>query len=112
VATSEWHRPVEIACDSTDDVLESYYGALRFIEGTEHQPGLRPPQLGAIHAVLGYWTTNRLTPATVVMPTGTGKTDTMLGLLVAARPERLLVVVPSDALREQIGRAFSRLGVL
>lgn len=111
-STSEWHRPAEIACDSTDDVLESYYDTLRFVEGTEHQPGLRSPQLGAIHAVLGYWTTKRLTPATVVMPTGTGKTDTMLGLLVAARPERLLVVVPSDALREQIGGAFSRLGVL
>jgi superfamily II DNA or RNA helicase len=36
------------------------------------------------------------------MPTGTGKTETMLALLVAARPSRLLVLVPSDALREQV----------
>lgn len=46
------------------------------------------------------------------MPTGTGKTETMLGLLVAARPRRLLVIVPSDALRDQIASKFDRLGVL
>ena len=43
---------------------------------------------------------------------GTGKTETMLALLVAAQPQRLLVLVPSDALREQIARKFERLGVL
>ncbi|SUD75816.1 type III restriction endonuclease subunit R [Pseudomonas putida] len=36
------------------------------------------------------------------MPTGTGKTDTMLGLLVAGRLARTLVLVPSDALRSQL----------
>lgn len=93
-------------------VLESYRNALSFNPESEDQPGLRLPQLGAVHAVLGYWTTNRPTPATVVMPTGTGKTETMLALLVAARPQRLLVVVPSDALREQIAAKFEELGVL
>ncbi len=53
-----------------------------------------------------------MTPATVVMPTGTGKTETMLALLVAARPERLLVLVPSDSLREQVATKFETLGVL
>lgn len=111
-ASSGWNRPADLEPDRPYEVLETYQGAINFNEGTEQSPGLRPPQLGAIHAVLGYWTTRRLTPGTVVMPTGTGKTDTMLGLLVAARPERLLVVVPSDALREQIAAAFDRLGVL
>jgi superfamily II DNA or RNA helicase len=92
-------------------VLSSYAGAIQFEEGNGKE-GLRSPQRGAMHAVLGYWTTNRPDPATVVMPTGTGKTETMLGLLVAARPERLLVVVPSDALREQLAEKFDRLGVL
>jgi hypothetical protein len=46
------------------------------------------------------------------MPTGTGKTETMLALLVAGRPERLLVLVPSDALREQIASKFETLGIL
>ena len=95
-----------------DEVLASYKGAISFYEGTDETPGLRPPQLGAMHAVLGYWTTNRATPATVVMPTGTGKTETMLALLVAARPLRLMVLVPSDALRTQVANKFETLGVL
>lgn len=81
-------------------VLESYEGTFDFAEESPDRPGLRAPQLGAVHAVLAYWTTGRRVPATVVMPTGTGKTETMLALLVAARPDRLLVLVPSDALRE------------
>ena len=73
------------------EVLETYRSAITFNEGTSESPGLRPPQLGAMHAVLGYWTTKRTTPATVVMPTGTGKTETMLALLVAAGPRCLLI---------------------
>lgn len=46
------------------------------------------------------------------MQTGTGKTETMLGLLISARPERLMILVPSDALREQIASKFDRLGIL
>lgn len=46
------------------------------------------------------------------MPSGTGKTETMLALLVAARPKRVLVVVPSDALRTQVANKFESLGVL
>lgn len=94
------------------NVLKTYGGALSFAPGGPNGPGLRRPQLGAVHAVLGYWTTRRYTPATVVMPTGTGKTETMLALLVAAQPERLLVLVPSDSLRNQIADKFLTLGVL
>jgi superfamily II DNA or RNA helicase len=74
--------------------------------------GLREPQMGGVHAVLGYWATRSREPATVVMPTGTGKTDTMLAVMVAAQVERLLVVVPSDALRNQLAERFETLGVL
>lgn len=74
-------------------------------------PGLRGPQIGALHAVLAHWKVSE-DPATVVMPTGTGKTETMLALLVAQRIPRLLVVVPSDALRGQIGHKFLTLGWL
>lgn len=95
-------------------VLQSYSGAFSFIlevpaSGVQ---GLRRPQVGALHSVLGYWTTGRADPATVVMPTGTGKTEVMVALLVAAPIPRLLVVVPSDALRTQIGGKFESLGVL
>ncbi|EJC80180.1 DNA/RNA helicase, superfamily II [Rhizobium leguminosarum bv. trifolii WSM2297] len=83
----------------------------RLVGDVVTQTGLRKPQIGAIHATLGHWTASSA-PATVVMPTGTGKTETMLALLVVAQPERLLVVVPSDALRTQISDKFLSLGVL
>jgi superfamily II DNA or RNA helicase len=38
----------------------------------------------------------------LVLPTGTGRTETMLSLLVSERVERLLVGVPTDQLRTQI----------
>jgi len=87
-----------------DVVLSSFHGAFNYVEEdpAAGKPGLRAPQAGAVHAVLGYWTTDPSQPATVVMPTGTGKTEAMLALFVAARPPRLLVIVPSDALREQL----------
>jgi len=74
-------------------------------------PGLRAPQIGAVYATLAHWSTSEK-PATIVMPTGTGKTETMLALLVAARLGRLLVVVPNDNLRTQISAKFMELGVL
>lgn len=73
--------------------------------------GLRPPQLGALHAVGAHWSLYRQ-PATIVMPTGTGKTETMLSVLTAYAREPLLVVVPSDALRSQTARKFISLGLL
>lgn len=112
VRGATWNRPASVPRQSPVEVLDTYRGALRLEEPGEGEVGLRSPQLGAIHAVLGYWTTNRSEAATVVMPTGTGKTETMLGLLVTARPGRLLVIVPSDALRDQIAGKFDRLGVL
>ena len=50
-------------------------------------------------------------PITIVMPTGTGKTETMLAAF-AHTPARTLVIVPTDALRNQIGSKFVTLGVL
>lgn len=80
-------------------------------DGEIHRPGLRAPQMGALHASLAHWTvTNEV--GTVVMPTGTGKTETMLALFARERPEKLLVVVPTSALREQIARKFLTMGVL
>lgn len=95
-------------------VLESLKGALSFIEENpeEGRGGLRTPQLGALHAVLGYWTTDPADAATVVMPTGTGKTETMLALFASGMIERLLVLVPSDVLRGQIATKFETFGVL
>jgi superfamily II DNA or RNA helicase len=73
--------------------------------------GLRNPQYGAIHSILGYWTrSNNL--ATVVMPTGTGKTEVMLGILANGCCQKLLIVVPTDPLREQMFNKFLTFGQL
>lgn len=99
---------------SPDEVLRRLSAAFNFTEESadRERPGLWTPQVGAIHAVLGYWTTERSEAATVVMPTGTGKTEAMMGLFAAQAPPRLLVVVPSDALRNQIAAKFEIYGVL
>lgn len=73
--------------------------------------GLRSAQLGALHSLAAHWTlSNEI--ATVVMPTGTGKTETMLSLLLTRNPTCMLVVVPSRALQEQTAYKFRTLGVL
>lgn len=74
-------------------------------------PGLRRPQIGALYAALSH-ATRSSAAATIVMPTGTGKTETMLALNAYRQFEKLLVVVPTDALREQIAAKFETFGVL
>lgn len=73
--------------------------------------GLRPPQLGALHAIGAHWSLSEA-PATVVMPTGTGKTETMLAALAAYGRCPLLVIVPWDLLRGQTARKFLTFGLL
>ncbi|MBL9177225.1 MAG: DEAD/DEAH box helicase family protein [Verrucomicrobiaceae bacterium] len=76
-------------------------------------PGLRTPQIGALHAIAAHFAVGvEFEPSTVVLPTGTGKTETMLAALVYLRLTKALVVVPSDALRGQIANKFISLGVL
>jgi hypothetical protein len=96
------------------DTLESFRDAFAFrkADPARNVDGLRAPQLGGLHAVLGYWATHAEEAATVVMPTGTGMTDTMLAIYCESRLPRLLVIVPSDALRDQIANKFETLGVL
>jgi superfamily II DNA or RNA helicase len=73
--------------------------------------GLRSPQIGAIHAVHAHWTVSDFA-ATIVMPTGVGKTETMLSLLISQQCSKLLVIVPTDALRDQLSNKFISLGIL
>ena len=96
---------------TVDVIEESIAGRFRFVEAGDGTPGLRPPQLGALHAILAAESLEVSEPVTVVLPTGTGKTETMLAAY-CNNPQRTLVVVPSDSLRTQIGRKFATLGVL
>lgn len=74
--------------------------------------GLRPPQMGALHAIGAHWSIFSNEVATVVMPTGTGKTETMLCTVVNYRRGPTLVLVPSRALRNQTLDKFKKLGLL
>lgn len=76
-----------------------------------NQIGLRPPQFGAICAIRSFWTVSR-EAATIVMPTGTGKTETMLATIVAEKCLKTLIVVPSNLLRQQIFDKAKTFGVL
>ncbi len=99
---------------AADHVRDSLAG--RFVLRTENSAtdtaGLRVPQVGAVHAVLAHWLTSPQEPATVVLPTGTGKTETMLSLIVGERLPRVLILVPSDRLRSQISGVVETYGVL
>ena len=99
--------------DPAYEVLRSWEGALTLVEEdpAKGQRGLRSPQIGALHAIAAHWTVSSA-PALVVMPTGTGKTEVMLATMVMRRPKRLLVIVPSDLLRQQTMGKFASLGVL
>jgi superfamily II DNA or RNA helicase len=96
-----------------EEAIKSWQGAFVYQREDRQKEiaGLRPPQIGAVHAVHAHWTVSD-EPATVTMPTGTGKTETMLSILVSEQCPRLLVVVPTTPLRSQISNKFLTLGIL
>lgn len=108
-----WLKHPKLRGYNPDLVLGSWKEAFHFIEEDilEGRNGLRVPQIGAIHTILGHLKLGE-DIATVVLPTGTGKTETMLSVLIAAKCTKLLVVVPSDPLRTQIADKFRTLGYL
>jgi superfamily II DNA or RNA helicase len=100
-----------------DEARKTWAGGILYPEerrskdGKVERIGLRPPQIGALHAIAAHFTVSKA-PSLVVMPTGTGKTEVMLATSIMRCPERLLVLVPSDALRTQTYKKFVRLGLL
>ena len=96
-------NPIEIA--------KSWKGLFRFKKATSTEKGLRSPQIGALYALLAHVEACEES-AIVVMPTGTGKTETMLAFLIANVCEKVFVIVPSDALRTQTYNKFICLGLL
>jgi superfamily II DNA or RNA helicase len=97
------------------EVLSSWADSFSYLQerqvGDHARPGLRAPQIGAIHAAMAHWSVSDEI-GTIVMPTGTGKTETMLSLLVCAEIPKLLVVVPTEPLRQQTAAKFERFGLL
>lgn len=94
-ARDEWRRSFRISARPSEE------GSL----------ALRSPQYGALCAIAAHWTVSAA-PATVVMPTGTGKTETMLAAFAGIASGTTLVVVPSKSLRRQTAEKFASLGLL
>lgn len=96
-----------------EDVVVTWIDKFKFIKENEQLniKGLRPPQIGALYSILAH-IHNADDKAIVVMPTGTGKTETMLATLISNCCKKLLVSVPSDSLRTQIAQKFITLGLL
>lgn len=116
LTASKWlvHPAIGGPNAGTTRARESWSNGFRYVgddEAGEGRIGLRRPQMGALHAIHAHWSTSK-DVATVVMPTGTGKTETMLATLVSARCTRVLVLVPTDALRTQIAKKFFSMGIL
>lgn len=72
---------------------------------------LRKPQLGALYALKSHFTVSD-NEATVVMPTGTGKTETMLSYIVSEKLEQILIILPSVLLRDQTYNKCKTLGLI
>lgn len=94
--------PVDMTVDSWEEALNL---------GANSANGLRQPQRGALFAIKAHWTVSS-EPATIVMPTGTGKTETMIATVVSELIKRTLVLVPSDLLRKQTADKFLTFGIL
>lgn len=113
IKLKKWIKHPKLEENTAQNVIDSWENNFNFIEEDVEKEikGLRTPQTGAIYSILGHLKVSDKT-GTVVLPTGTGKTETMLSVLIANRCKKLLVIVPSDALREQIFNKFFTLGLL
>lgn len=81
------------------------YSKLQLFRQVNGQPGLYENQIGAIGAALSHFSTRKV-PALITMPTGTGKTAVMIVLSYALQGKKILVVTPSQLVREQIAKTF------
>lgn len=108
-----WLKHPQFKNHSPEEVVDSWNEKFKIVKENEALGirGFRPPQLGALHSILAHLQ-NSDDKAIIVMPTGTGKTETMLATLVSNCCRRLLVSVPSDSLRTQISDKFITLGLL
>lgn len=108
-----WLKHPKLRSYTPETISSSWSGSFKFIEEDQALgiKGLRTPQVGALHSAIGHL---KVTDdvGTIVLPTGTGKTETMLSILIANRCTKVLVTVPSDPLRSQISEKFKILGYL
>ena len=98
---------------SCEQIRKSWDNRINYIVGNieKNTKGLREAQLGAIFAIRAHWIVSD-SAATIVMPTGTGKTETMIATIVAEQCKRVFILVPSDLLRAQTVDNCAKFGIL
>lgn len=108
-----WLKHPDFVNLTPEQVTSTWKGKFKFVKENEEEniKGLRPPQIGALYSILAH-IQNPEDKAIIIMPTGTGKTETMLATLIANECKKILVSVPSDSLRTQIANKFITLGLL
>lgn len=108
---------VGITNDLCEEIINSWKGCLSVVPSDalserSRENSLRQPQISALFEILAHLTGHQQNDATVVMPTGTGKTETMLAAVCCLPVRRALVIVPTDSLRQQTFKKFLTLGKL
>ena len=93
---------------SKKDIIKSWDNNLNY---DLLEKKLRKPQLGALYALKSHFTVSK-DEATIVMPTGTGKTETMLSYIVSEKLEQVLIILPSVLLRDQTYNKCKTLGLI
>lgn len=97
---------------SREEIVDSWKFAYQErVSRNQGEIGLRLPQFGALSAIRAHWATSS-SPATIVLPTGTGKSETMYATIISERISTTLIIVPSNLLREQIFEGASHFGIL
>lgn len=109
-----WIKHPNLRNYSSSEIIDSWVSNFNFKEENPatNSYGLREPQIAALYSILSHLKSKEDVIGTVVMPTGTGKTETMLSTLIANKLDKIIIAVPSDALREQIYEKFLKLGLL
>ncbi|MCA1012792.1 DEAD/DEAH box helicase [Halobacillus halophilus] len=100
-----------IIFDQTDLINSWKVSYNERVSRSVEEKGLRIPQFGALSAIRAHWATSN-SPATIVLPTGTGKSETMYATIISERIPTTLIIVPSNLLREQIFEGARHFGIL
>lgn len=97
--------------DSTSDnarYFPSFAGRFEVISLPERAMW-RKPQRGALAALFSHWSKGTSEPGLIALPTGVGKTALGVAAPFISQADRVLVVVPSTAVRRQSVEAFRSL---
>ena len=108
---SDPHFEIKGCVQIAGDEERSYFNNLNINGVGEEGWTLRSAQLGAIHSLMAHWSLSK-DVATIVLPTGTGKTETMLVTSLLDQAVKTLVIVPGKELKKQIADKFATWGML